>query len=115
GEVSEGMICAEDEIGMGDSHAGIMVLPENTPVGTPAATYFQLPEPEVVYTIGLTPNRSDANSHLGTAKDVCAYLSYHQQKTIGPKQPSLNNNFTVSGAQLPIKVTLENTEACPRY
>lgn len=115
GEVSEGMICAEDEIGMGDSHAGIMVLPENTPVGTPAATYFQLPEPEIVYTIGLTPNRSDANSHLGTAKDVCAYLSYHQQKTIGPKQPSLNNNFTVSGAQLPIKVTLENTEACPRY
>lgn len=115
GEVSEGMICAEDEIGMGDSHDGIMVLPEDTPVGIPAAAYFQLPEPEIVFTIGLTPNRSDANSHLGTAKDVCAYLSYHQQKTIRPDEPSLAKNFAVVGEALPINIRLENTEACPRY
>lgn len=115
GEVSEGMICAEDEIGMGKSHAGIMVLPEDTPVGTAAAVYFQLPEPEIVYTIGLTPNRSDANSHLGTAKDVCAYLSYHQQKAIRPNEPSLTEDFKVVAAPLPINVKLENTEACPRY
>ncbi len=79
GELSEGMICAEDEIGLGQSHAGILVLPENVEVGTPAKEYFK-PYHDWIYEIGLTPNRTDAMSHLGVAKDVCAYLSYHQKK-----------------------------------
>ncbi|MBL7792961.1 MAG: phenylalanine--tRNA ligase subunit beta, partial [Saprospiraceae bacterium] len=73
GEDSEGMICAEDEIGIGHSHAGIMVLPADTTVGVPARDYFRL-ETDYVYEIGLTPNRSDATNHLGVARDVAAAL-----------------------------------------
>ncbi|HET8574400.1 MAG TPA: phenylalanine--tRNA ligase subunit beta [Edaphocola sp.] len=115
GEISEGMICAEDEIGMGADHEGIMVLPEDTPVGLTAAAYFRLPEPEIIYTIGLTPNRSDANSHLGTAKDVCAYLSYHQQRDVRPNIPLSAKSIEVVGEGLPVKVKVENIEACSRY
>ncbi|HRD39841.1 MAG TPA: phenylalanine--tRNA ligase subunit beta, partial [Bacteroidia bacterium] len=73
GAVSEGMICAEDEIGVGKSHDGILVLPADTKVGMPAADYFKL-ENDVVFEIGLTPNRSDAASHLGVARDLAAVL-----------------------------------------
>src|SRR5690606_28000313 len=73
GEVSEGMICAEDEIGLGQSHAGIMVLPDDAPVGQDAKSYFGV-EDDYVYEIGLTPNRADAASHLGVARDVAAYF-----------------------------------------
>ena len=70
---SYGMICAEDEIGLGTSHAGILVLPEDVKVGTPAVDYFK-PYEDWIYEIGLTPNRMDAMSHWGVARDVCAYL-----------------------------------------
>ena len=77
GEQSEGMICAEDEIGLSDDHAGIMVLDASIKVGSPVAglyNYYQ----DWIYEIGLTPNRMDAMSHYGVAKDICAYLSYHE-------------------------------------
>src|SRR5687767_8769410 len=79
GEESHGMICAEDEIGIGESHAGIMVLPDNVKVGSAASEYFK-PYTDWIYEIGLTPNRMDAMSHLGVARDVCAYLSHHERK-----------------------------------
>ncbi len=73
GVESEGMMCAEDETGMGNSHDGIMVLPGSAHVGTPARTYFKA-EPETLFVIGLTPNRIDSASHLGVARDLAAYL-----------------------------------------
>ncbi len=79
GEASEGMLCAEDEIGLGESHDGIMVLPPDAPVGIFAKNYFNIPEADYAIHIGLTPNRSDAASHIGVAKDVCAYLSHHAE------------------------------------
>src|SRR5690606_10347203 len=87
---SEGMICAEDEMGIGESHEGIMVLAADAPVGQPAAAYFKVPEADVVFDIGLTPNRSDANSHLGVAKDVCAYLSHHRGVPVAPVMPPVS-------------------------
>jgi len=113
GEESYGMICAEDEIGIGESHAGIMVLPAETVPGTPAADYFK-PYTDWIYEIGLTPNRMDAMSHLGVAKDVCAYLAHHVKKSTKAKTP-YSNNFKADNNSLPIKVTVENTVACPRY
>jgi phenylalanyl-tRNA synthetase beta chain len=71
GQASEGMICAEDEIGLGESHDGIMVLPADVKVGTPAAAYFEIENDEVLE-IGLTPNRADAMSHIGVARDLRA-------------------------------------------
>ena len=110
---SHGMICAEDEIGLGTSHAGIMVLPEDARVGLPAAGYFQ-PHEDIVYEIGLTPNRMDAMSHWGVARDVCAYLSHHDKKDIKPKLPN-SNNFKVDNTSFVIEVKVENESACPRY
>ncbi|RYY86193.1 MAG: phenylalanine--tRNA ligase subunit beta [Chitinophagaceae bacterium] len=112
GVESYGMICAEDEIGLGTSHAGIMVLPADAPIGTPAAEYFK-PYTDIVYEIGLTPNRADAMSHWGVARDVCAYLSHHDKKGSRPVLPS--NNIKADNNSLPITVTIENKEACPRY
>jgi phenylalanyl-tRNA synthetase beta chain len=109
---SYGMICAEDEIGLGTSHAGIMVLPEDAAVGTPAVDYFQ-PYSDIVYEIGLTPNRMDAMSHWGVARDVCAYLTHHDQQDLKPVLPS--TALSLDGTTLPIDVTVENTAACPRY
>ena len=113
GERSEGMICAEDEIGLGASHAGILVLPENVEVGMSAKEYFK-PYHDWIYEIGLTPNRTDAMSHLGVAKDVCAYLSYYQKKEVKPNLP-FTKNFDIDNHDLPIQVTVENTTDCPRY
>ncbi|HNA91334.1 MAG TPA: phenylalanine--tRNA ligase subunit beta, partial [Chitinophagaceae bacterium] len=113
GSESEGMICAEDEIGMGTSHHGIMVLPEDVTVGTAAADYFQ-PYTDVVYEIGLTPNRMDAMSHWGVARDVCAYLSHHDKKELKPKI-AVSNGFKPDNHNLPITVVVENENACPRY
>lgn len=112
GVESYGMICAEDEIGLGTSHAGIMVLPETAVVGTPAEEYFK-PYTDIIYEIGLTPNRMDAMSHWGVARDVCAYLSHHDKKEIKPVLPQ--NNFKVDKPTLKIDVTIENQEACKRY
>lgn len=114
GVESQGMICAEDEIGLGTSHAGIMVLAEEAKPGMPAAEYFQLYE-DWVYEIGLTPNRMDAMSHWGVARDVCAYLSHHDKKDAKPRIPGTTTTFRPDNNSLPIKVTIENTEACQRY
>ena len=113
GQESHGMICAEDEIGLGTSHAGIMVLPADVKVGTSAADYFQ-PYEDIVYEIGLTPNRMDAMSHWGVARDVCAYLSHHDKKEIKPKLP-VSNGFKPDNTSLAINVKVENEKACPRY
>ncbi|MBL7741582.1 MAG: phenylalanine--tRNA ligase subunit beta [Chitinophagaceae bacterium] len=113
GSESHGMICAEDEIGLGTSHAGIMVLPDAAKVGTAAADYFK-PYTDWIYEIGLTPNRMDAMSHWGVARDVCAYLTHHDKKDIKPKLP-FNNSFKIDNTSLPISVQVENTKACPRY
>lgn len=112
GEESQGMICAEDEIGLGDSHAGIMVLPADTPVGISAAEYFK-PYSDIIFEIGLTPNRMDAMSHQGVARDVCAYLSHHDRKDFKPKTPAVS--FKPDNKDLKIEVKVEATDACPRY
>ena len=112
GEESFGMICAEDEIGLGNSHDGIMVLAADTVVGTPAATLFE-PYQDWVYEIGLTPNRMDAMSHLGVAKDVCAYLTHHE-KEAKPVTP-FSNSFTPDQNNKTIHVSIENEAACKRY
>ncbi|MFT3933070.1 MAG: phenylalanine--tRNA ligase subunit beta [Chitinophagaceae bacterium] len=113
GQESYGMICAEDEIGLSDDHAGIMVLPADTKTGSPAASYFQ-PYIDWVYEIGLTPNRMDAMSHLGVARDVCAYLTHHDKKDAKVKQP-YSNSFKADNNSLPIAVSIENKTACQRY
>jgi len=112
GMESYGMICAEDEIGLGDSHAGIMVLPADAPVGMPASDYFK-PFDDITYEIGLTPNRMDAMSHWGVARDVCAYLSHHDKKDLKPKFP--HQAFKIDSATLPINAGIEAAEACRRY
>ncbi len=107
GEVSEGMICAEDEIGFGASHAGIMVLNGDAAIGTPAKEYFKIKD-DYLFEIGLTPNRADAASHLGVARDLAAYL----RKEI--TMPDVAG-FKVDNLSRPIPVTVENEQACPRY
>lgn len=107
GEVSEGMICAEDEIGLGDSHAGIMVLDDKAVPGTQAAQYFNI-KSDFAIEIGLTPNRADAASHIGVARDVRAATG----RLI--KWPVVDK-FKVENNDLDIRVEVENTEACPRY
>jgi phenylalanyl-tRNA synthetase beta chain len=112
GVESHGMICAEDEIGLGTSHAGILVLPDDAKVGTTATEYFK-PFSDVVYEIGLTPNRMDAMSHWGVARDVCAYLSHHDKVSVKPVIPQVD--FVVDERSLDITITLENSDACKRY
>ncbi len=113
GEVSEGMICAEDELGLGDSHEGIMVLPAGTPVGMPAAEYFQVTS-DWVYEIGLTPNRIDGASHIGAARDVTAVLSHQSQQKKPVFWPDVSG-FKADNNDLLIPVTIEDPNACPRY
>lgn len=113
GEVSFGMICAEDELGVGESHDGILVLPEETKVGTAARDYFQL-ETDYVYDIGLTPNRSDATNHLGVAKDLAAALKISKGLDVEIKLPD-TSKFAIDSTDMPVEVVVENTEACPRY
>lgn len=112
GQESQGMICAEDELGLGTSHDGIMVLPSELVPGTPAAEYFK-PYSDWIFEIGLTPNRMDAMSHLGVARDVCAYLSHHQKES--KVQAPFTNGFKSDKTETPITVTVENTDACLRY
>jgi len=110
---SQGMICAEDEIGLGTSHAGIMVLADDARPGTAVAEYLQFYQ-DWIYEIGLTPNRMDAMSHWGVARDVCAYLGHHDKNSFRSKIP-FSNAFKVDNNSMPVKVTIENTEACQRY
>lgn len=113
GVESHGMICAEDEIGLGDSHAGIIILPADIRAGITAAEYFK-PAEDHIFEIGLTPNRIDAMSHLGVARDVCAYLSHHNKKDIVVKSP-FKNNFKPDNQGLQMNVVIENKDACQRY
>jgi phenylalanyl-tRNA synthetase beta chain len=113
GVESYGMICAEDEIGLSDKHDGILVLPAATTVGMPAADYFK-PYTDWVYEIGLTPNRMDAMSHLGIARDVATYIQHHQKKPTAVQFP-YSTNFDIDNNSLPITVSIENTNACKRY
>jgi phenylalanyl-tRNA synthetase beta chain len=114
GQISEGMICAEDEIGLGESHAGILVLPEDAPLGMSARAYFKIPDPDFTIHIGLTPNRSDANSHLGVAKDVCAYLSHHQKQTLQVRYPAEKESIPAA-SPLPLQLEVKASDNCPRY
>ncbi len=107
GHFSEGMICAEDEIGIGSSHDGILVLNTDLPNGTPAAQFFNL-EADYVIEIGLTPNRADAASHLGVARDIKAVTSRALQL------PSVEA-FTVTNNDYPIELVVEDAAACPRF
>ncbi len=111
GEVSEGMICAEDEIGLGNSHDGIMILPEDAVVGTPASSYFNV-ESDFCIEIDITPNRIDGASHFGVARDLAAYLN--QTQDVRYKKPSVDN-FKVDDNSLNIPIELVNPEACARY
>lgn len=109
---SNGMICAEDEIGIGTSHAGIIVLPDNAVVGTPAKDYYHI-ESEYVIEVDITPNRADACSHFGVARDLYAWLVQNGYKT-SLKKPSVDA-FAIDNQDLKIGVEIENPEACPRY
>ena len=112
GVESLGMICAEDEIGVGTSHDGIIVLPDDAPVGQPAAEYYHL-ESDWVIEIDLTANRADALSHYGVARDLYAWLRQNGYET-RLHRPDCSK-FVVDNEDLPIDVEIENTEACKRY
>ncbi|MGO4877318.1 phenylalanine--tRNA ligase subunit beta [Pedobacter psychrotolerans] len=107
GEVSQGMICAEDEIGLGKSHDGIMVLAEDTEIGIRAKDHFKMDD-DFVFEIGLTPNRADAASHLGVARDLAAYFRSDYE------MPDLSA-FKTDNENLVIPVEVEDLDACPRY
>ncbi|MDR2814195.1 MAG: phenylalanine--tRNA ligase subunit beta [Prevotellaceae bacterium] len=114
GVESNGMICAEDELGIGASHDGIMVLDANAKAGQPLADLLGL-ESDIVFEIGLTPNRIDAASHVGVARDLAAYLAVHcPEKLKNFSYPSVEK-FKVDNTSNPYSVRVENTEACPRY
>ncbi len=112
GVESNGMICAEDEIGISEDHGGIIVLPESAIPGTPASSIYASDE-DHIFEIGLTPNRTDAMSHYGVARDVCAYLSHRLNKKIHPvlPKPDITNEIGTCA----IDVVIENTASCMRY
>ncbi|MBU0695598.1 MAG: phenylalanine--tRNA ligase subunit beta [Bacteroidetes bacterium] len=107
GEVSEGMICAEDEIGLGEGHEGIMILPDDAVIGTLAKDYFNLPD-DYLFEIGLTPNRADAASHLGVARDLAAFLKAEI------RIPAVEK-FKVANTSNAIAVEVVDEDAAPRY
>jgi phenylalanyl-tRNA synthetase beta chain len=111
GEESEGMICAEDEIGLGTRHDGIMVLNSSAVPGTPAAEYFKITS-DTVFEIGLTPNRIDAGSHFGAARDLAAFFSLHHKVNL--KKPDISS-FHVDDHSLPIPVEIRDKEGCRRF
>lgn len=111
GVASNGMLCAEDEIGLGESHAGIIVLPEDTVVGTPVSQIYNI-ESDSVFEIGLTPNRTDAQSHYGVARDLSAVLSFRNQQDVAIDKGTSNLDF--SGVS-EISVDVQDKEGAPRY
>ena len=112
GVESNGMICAEDEIGIGTDHAGIIVLPADAVVGTPAKEYYNV-KSDYVLEVDITPNRVDGTSHFGVARDLAAYLKQNGKPT-ELKRPSVDA-FKIDDETPAIEVIVENTEACPRY
>ncbi|MDA3779857.1 MAG: phenylalanine--tRNA ligase subunit beta [Bacteroidales bacterium] len=112
GEVSEGMICAEDELGLGTSHDGIMVLPDTVEIGTPANKYFEI-ETDTIFEIGLTPNRIDGASHIGTARDLVAFLKQAEKNT-QLIIPSIKD-FKIDNNNFPISIEIDDYSQCPRY
>lgn len=112
GVESNGMICAEDEIGIGTDHAGIIVLPADAVVGTPAKEYYNV-KSDYVLEVDITPNRVDATSHFGVARDLAAYLKQNG-KPASLKRPNLDA-FKIDDPTPAIEVVVENTEACLRY
>ncbi|MAX69135.1 MAG: phenylalanine--tRNA ligase subunit beta [Flavobacteriales bacterium] len=112
GEVSEGMICGEDELGLGDTTDGIMVLDDNIKVGTLASEYFKV-ESDTIFEIGLTPNRSDAMGHFGVARDLKTALNYNGSN-LELSLPDIKE-FKIDNDDLKISVDIEDSELCPRY
>lgn len=112
GVESNGMICAEDEIGLGNDHAGIIVLPGDATVGLPAKEYYNI-QSDYVLEVDITPNRVDGTSHFGVARDLAAYLKQNGKRG-KLKRPSVDA-FKVEDSSPAIEVIVENTEACPRY
>ena len=110
---SQGMICSEDEIGIGNNHDGIYVLPPETEVGDAVSNVLQ-PYTDYVFEIGLTPNRIDAMSHIGVARDICAYLSHHYKKEYNVVFP-YNNNLKAGIYPSELIVEIDNPEDCKRY
>jgi phenylalanyl-tRNA synthetase beta chain len=110
---SFGMLCAEDELGLGKSHDGILVLDPGIEVGTPASKVFNL-EDDYQIEIGLTPNRADAMGHVGVARDIIAYLNFHKKENLTLKMPD-TSAFKVENTTLVIDVSVENPELCARY
>src|SRR6185312_15524448 len=113
GVESNGMLCAEDEIGLGHSHEGIIVLPGNAVPGMAAKEYYHLYN-DWIFEIGLTPNRMDAMSHIGVAKDVCAYISHHYNRTAKQVSP-FNNKFKSDNHSKNVEIEIKNQADCERY
>lgn len=113
GVESMGMICAEDEIGLSQNHDGIMVLNGEVKVGTPAADYFKV-EKDFVLDIGLTPNRGDAFSHIGVARDLVAALNVAYRTKVNFTKPD-TSDFRIHNPKPSVQVTVEDNKACPRY
>jgi phenylalanyl-tRNA synthetase beta chain len=111
GELSQGMICAEDELGLGTSHKGIMVLDPAAEAGKAAAEYFKI-ENDTIIEIGLSPNRIDAASHLGVARDLAAH--FRQRGKVSLTKPSVDD-FSVDNRELPVEIEIEETAGCKRY
>lgn len=113
GQESQGMLCAEDEIGLGESHAGLTLLPDDTPIGKPVAELFDVYDDHIIE-IGLTANHADANSHIGTARELRAALLCRHQITTTLNIPASAHTFTVNMHAPAIQVEVQDT-ACPRY
>lgn len=113
GEISEGMICAEDELGLGTDHEGIIVLNSNAKTGTPASEYFGIVK-DTIFEIGLTPNRIDSGSHFGVARDLAAYLNLNKGNGYKAVRPPVDN-FKPDNNSSRFEVIVENKTDCPRY
>ena len=110
---SRGMLCAEDEIGLGKDHAGIIVLPSELRPGLAAADYYK-PYTDYIFEIGLTPNHMDAMSHMGVARDICAYLSHQDKKDYRIKWPEMGSLIPQQKGP-EIKIDIQNRKSCRRY
>lgn len=114
GVESVGMICAEDEIGLGVAHEGIIILPDSAKVGLEASHYFEIYRDHQLE-IGLTPNRCDAMGHIGVARDLKAFLNFHENANLEIKLPESGIKTGTTSQNKGIKINIENPELCPRY